>query len=140
SIRVVLEQAVYRFVVDDPSAPRERAEPVEWLRGLRRFGPGCREASPGELRDDPSGRLLLSAREIPRGLEHIVVDVERGAHASDAIASRCSRQPRRQRPETGTSGATRLSGRQLERGFRRTRNTAPRGVSTVCSNRGSATQ
>ena len=72
---------------------RKRTESVDGLRlahgSLHRRR---RQRAACELGDDLSGGSPVAARALLRGLEHVVVDVERGAHASDAIASRIRRQ------------------------------------------------
>src|SRR5438552_12258720 len=49
-----------------------------------------------ELGNDLAGRLLLASGPILGGLEHVVGDVQRGSHASDADASRIKIQARDQ--------------------------------------------
>src|SRR4029453_14909527 len=58
-------------------------------------GPGSSQRAPGERRNNLTGRFLLPPRDLLGGPQDVVVDIEGGAHASDANASRISDQVRR---------------------------------------------
>src|SRR5439155_18393515 len=64
-----------------------------------------RQRAARELRDHFSGGLLVTTRAFLSRLQHVVVNVERGAHSSHAIASYIKRQsghrPSGHRPSWG---------------------------------------
>jgi hypothetical protein len=79
------------FLVDlfldsfDQRVRHEAIDPAE--RFLIRVSVGAKHASADKLGNDLTGRLVLSLCQLLRRLQDVLINVERGAHASDAIAS-----------------------------------------------------
>src|SRR5438105_1975946 len=83
-----LAQFVDHLVRYDATATGKGTETEERLLLGRRDGGGrIREAFSREIREHLAGGLFLTAGELFRRLEHVVVDVEGRPHASDATAS-----------------------------------------------------
>jgi hypothetical protein len=79
------------FLVDllldsfDQRVRHEAIDPAE--RFLIRVSVGAKHASADKLGNDLTGRVVLSLCQLLRRLQDVLINVERGAHASDAIAS-----------------------------------------------------
>jgi len=69
----------------DQRVRHEAIDPAE--RFLIRVIVGAKHASADKLGNDLTGRLVLSLCQLLRRLQDVLINVERGAHASDAIAS-----------------------------------------------------
>jgi len=69
----------------DQRVRHEAIDPAE--RFLIRVSVGAKHASADKLGNDLTGRLVLSLCQLLRRLQDVLINVERGAHASDAIAS-----------------------------------------------------
>src|SRR5439155_11411899 len=92
SIRIVLAQLVDLLVRDDTAVLREWPDPVQRL-GLARAS--CRRRGEGaacQLGDHRAGGLLFAPGQLFGGSEHVLVNVQCGAHASVARASTARRQ------------------------------------------------
>ena len=88
----LLAELVDERVRHDAAAARERHEPVRAV--LERSRPLADESRARELREHLAGAPPLAPRSLADGLQDIVVDVQGGAHRSDASAS--GRRRRRQ--------------------------------------------
>ena len=94
SVGPVFSESVDQLVGDGLAAPGQRPEAMERVAlGGAVARPAAREPLAGELRDDGADAAPHTAREAP-GREQDVVEVNRGAHTSDAIASNCGGRPR----------------------------------------------
>src|SRR2546423_130841 len=88
-IRILFAKLIDQFVRDDPAARSERPQTIDCLGFLcgMRFR-GRRQSTPGQVRNHRSDGLFFALRPLLGGLKHVIGNVERRSHASDASASR----------------------------------------------------
>jgi hypothetical protein len=91
SIGLLLPKPVDHFVCNDGASAGEGTKAQKnvlsaklFLGNILRSG----QTAPCKLREDPAGGFVFPSRQFPGSLQNIVIDVERGSHASDAIASK----------------------------------------------------
>ena len=100
SAGVFVAQLIDQCIGHDGAAPGKRTEAVDRPgRGAsRRFG--CRrQGAARKLRDDLARGLFLPTGAFLGGLQDVVGDIKRGAHASDAMALRFGSQSPNVRPD-----------------------------------------